>query len=57
MLTYESGKFIVQAGQTESVSGSEFSECADTVSQMADILRKIGLEKEADQLLCSCLSI
>ena len=41
---------IVQAGQTESVSGSEFSECADTVSQMADILRKIGLEKEADQL-------
>lgn len=50
ILTYESGKFIVQAGQTESVSGSEFSECADTVSQMADILRKIGLEKEADQL-------
>ena len=50
ILIYEGGRFMVQAGQTESISGSEFSECADTVSQMADILRKIGLEKEADQL-------
>ena len=50
ILTYESGKFEVQAGQTESISGSEFSECADTVAKMADVLNKIGLEKEADQL-------
>ena len=50
IITYENGKFVVQAGQIESVSGSEFSECADTVEKMADVLNKIGLEKEADQL-------
>lgn len=50
IITYENGKFAVQAGQTESISGSDFSECADTAAKMIDVLNEIGLEKEAEQL-------
>lgn len=50
IITYENDKFAVQAGQTESISGSDFSECADTAAKMTDVLSEIGLEKEAEQL-------
>ena len=50
IITYENDKFAVQAGQTDSISGSDFSECADTAAKMTDVLSEIGLEKEAEQL-------
>lgn len=47
VLTYENGKFVENAGQTEPVSGSDFMP-DETQQKMIETLTKLGMNKDAE---------